>query len=264
MDLLDIEREALKDSIIHRIDGRIKIVSFLLIVLFAVFIGRSGDLVFAHRMKGLGVLEIYLLAILLAAGLSKSLFLKRVVLILPFGGAVVVLKPFVEEGSPVYTFPLGITVTHEGVLEGILLLSIMIVSISSVVILSSTTTVQKLVDSLRKIGAPKEIALLFGMTLRYLFLYFDTFQKITEAQKTRCFSIRNKRVELKFILEQIGYTVAMLFIRSYTQGLNIYQSMSSRGYNPDSALVSGKSKITFLDISFLGLTILAVGSALLL
>lgn len=264
MDLLDIEREASRDSIIHRIDGRIKIVSFLLIVLFAVFIGRSGEFVFAHRMSGLGVLEIYLLAILLVAGLNKSLFLKRVVLILPFGGAIVAFKPFIEDGSPIFTFPLGITVTYEGVLGSILLLSIMIVSISSIVLLSSTTTVQALADSLRRMGAPRELALLFGMTLRYLFLYFDTFQKITEAQKTRCFSIRNRRAKTKVILEQIGYTIAMLFIRSYKQGLNIYQSMSSRGYNPDSALKLNKNKITFLDISFLGLTILAVGSALLL
>lgn len=264
MDLLDIEREASKGSIIHKIDGRIKVISFLLIVLFAVFIGRSGDIVFANRMRGLGVLEIYLLAILLVAGLDKSLFLKRVALILPFGGAVVALKPFIEAGTPIFTFPLGITVTYEGILESGLLLSIMIVSISSIVLLSSTTTVQALVDSLRKMGAPRELALLFGMTLRYLFLYFDTFQKIAEAQKTRCFRIRNRRVRSRIILEQIGYTITMLFIRSYKQGLNIYQSMASRGYNPDSALMLSKNKITFLDMSFLGLTILAVGSALLL
>jgi cobalt/nickel transport system permease protein len=138
----------------------------------------------------------------------------------------------------------------------------MIVSISSVVLLSSTTTVPKLVDSLRRLGAPKELALLFGMTLRYLFLYFGTFKRIKEAQKTRCFEIRNKRVKPRFILEQIGYTITMLFIRSYRQGLGIHQSMASRGYNPDSSLISTRSKITFLDVSFLGLTILAIGLSL--
>jgi cobalt/nickel transport system permease protein len=264
MELLDIEREALKDSIIHKIDARVKVVSFILIVLFAVFIGRSGESLFVHRMMGLGMLEIYLLAILFVAGLNKSLFLKRVALILPFGGGIVALKPFIEDGTILYALPLGITVTYEGILESVLLLSIMLVSISSVVVLSSTTTVQKLVESLRKMGAPNEVALLFGMTLRYIFLYFDVFQKIAEAQKTRCFSIRNKRVKLRFILKQIGYTIAMLFIRSYEQGLNIYQSMSSRGYSPDSTLVSSESKITPRDVSFAALTIFVAFSALLL
>ena len=264
MELLDIERETLKNSSIHNLDGRIKVFSFLLIVLFAVFIGRSGESLFVHRMRGLGMLEIYLLAILFAAGLNKSLFLKRVALILPFGGGVVALKPFVEDGTILYTLPLGITVTHEGIIEGVLLLSIMVVSISSVVVLSSTTTIQRLIDSLRRMGAPNEVALLFGMTLRYIFLYFEVFQKITEAQKTRCFSIRNKRVKPRFILEQIGYTVAMLFIRSYEQGLNIYQSMSSRGYSPDSTLRSGESRITPRDVSFAALTVFVAFSALLL
>jgi len=264
MGLLDIEKEASGSSAVHRLDGRVKVISFVLIVLSAVIVGRSGEWAFVHRIKGLAFLEIYLLAILFLARVDKFLFLKRVALILPFGGAIAFLKPFVEEGSPIYTFPLGITATYEGLLEGALLSSIMIVSTSSVVLLSSTTTVPKLVDSLRRLGMPKELALLFGMTLRYLFLYFETFQRITEAQKTRCFNIRNRRVKLGFILEQIGYTITMLFIMSYRQGLSIHQSMASRGYNPDSSLVSAKSKITFLDAPFLALTILVVGSVLLL
>jgi cobalt/nickel transport system permease protein len=255
MDLLDIEREALKESPIHRLDGRVKIISFLLIVLFAVFIGRSGQGTFGQRMEALAVLEAYLLIVLVGGGLSPSLFVKRVLLILPFGGAIALLKPFIQGGTPLYTLPLGITMSLEGVREGTLILSVMVVSVSSMVILSSTTTVQELVNSSRRMGLPKELALLFAMTLRYLFYYFETFQRIADAQRTRCFSIRNRRVSPRFILEQLGYTAAMIFVRSYLQGARVYESMLARGYNPDSAVPSRGKGIILRDATFLFLTL---------
>jgi cobalt/nickel transport system permease protein len=262
MELLNIEQEAVKDSPIHRLDGRIKVLSLIFLVLSAVYIGRSSGQPLMSRLISLGALEFYLLAILFAAKLNKYLFLRRMLLILPFGGFIALLKPFVEEGKPLYTFPGGVTVTFEGVAEGALLLSIMIVSISSILLLSSTTPIPRLISSLRRIGFPQELALLFGMTLRYLFLYIETFHKITDAQKTRCFRIRNRRVRTRFILEQLGYTVLMIFIRSYQQGLNIYQSMSSRGYHPNSTLPLGKSKVSGRDISFALITCIMIGFAL--
>jgi|Deesub1362A_J573_1020465.scaffolds.fasta_scaffold00023_200 cobalt/nickel transport system permease protein len=262
MELLDLEREASRDSTIHRIDSKIKVISFLLLVFSAVFIGRSISSDFLSRIISLAVLEAYLLVIVSLARLDKSLFLKRVLMILPFGGTVAVLKPFVEEGVPIYTFPLGITVTYEGISEAILLLFIMVVSISSIVVLSSTTTIQGLINSMKKIGFPKELALLFGMTLRYIFLYGETLQKILDAQRSRCFSIRNRRVKLRYILEQLGYTVMMLFIRSYEHGLKIYQSMISRCYTSDSTLLLSQRGVTSKDILFAIVNISVIGSAI--
>ncbi|NOZ76167.1 MAG: cobalt ECF transporter T component CbiQ [Euryarchaeota archaeon] len=264
MELFDIEREALKDSPVHRLDGRVKIVSFLLVVLIAVFIGRSGQGGFAQRMEALALLEAFILAVLVAGGLSPSLFVKRVLLILPFGGAIALLKPFIEGGTPLYVLPLGLTVSLEGVREGALILSVMVVSVSSMVVLSSTTTVQELVNSSRRMGLPRELALLFAMALRYLFHYYEVFKRIADAQRTRCFSIRNRRVGPRFILEQLGYTAAMIFVMSYLQGTRVYESMLARGYNPDSAVPSRGRGIALRDAAFISLTLAVAGFALLI
>ena len=68
-----------QDSIIHNLEGRVKLVAILLIILFAVF---------SDRLIVPIVLEVFLLIVMYLAKLSFKESFKRVLLLLPFGGGI--------------------------------------------------------------------------------------------------------------------------------------------------------------------------------
>ena len=253
--LTEIERESYRKSPVHRIDGRVKIIIILLIIVYAVSLPRME----ISNFPKLALLEVYLAALMLAAGLEPSYLAFRFVIALPFGVGIAVLQPFLKQPfvtdfTVLYTLPFGLEATREGTLFGFMLLAKFLVCITAVILLSSTASMGELVSSARRLGLPRELALLFTMMVRYLFVFWHMLGRIRTAQKTRCFNIWNKKVPRKWTLQQVGYTISSLFIRSYEQGERTYQSMLCRGYNADAHLYVGKKNIAASDILFLALT----------
>lgn len=257
-----LERETYKRSPVHRLDGRIKILITLVIIVYAVALARADALDFPK----LGLLEAYLIALMLIAGLEFSYIALRFAIVLPFGFGIAAFQPFLKQPffddfTVLYTLPLGLEITREGVLFGAIILAKFIVCVTAIILLSSTTSMSELVASARRLGMPREFALLFTVMVRYLFVFWMMMGRIRTAQKTRCFDIWNKKVQRKWILEQMGYTISSLFIRSYEQGERTYQSMLCRGYNADAHIYVGKKSIRATDVFVLALTIGIIGTA---
>lgn len=252
----DIERETYRKSPVHRLDGRIKIVLTLLVVLYAVSLPRVEN---SNFIK-LGLLELYLISIMIFAGLNLSYLALRFAMALPFGLGIAVIQPFFKQSffaefTVIYSLPFGLEITNEGLLFGMVLFAKFLVCVSAVILLSSTTPMNELVASARRLGLPREIALLFTMMVRYLFVFWNMLGRIRTAQKTRCFNLWNKKVPRKWTLEQVGYTISSLFIRSYEQGERTYQSMLCRGYNADVPVYIGKKSMKLPDFFVILFTI---------
>lgn len=243
-----IEKEVYKDSVVHKLDGRIKIIMALGMIIYAVTVPDVISLL---------LLESYLFILVFLSRLSLLYVMTRILLILPFGGIIALFQPFIRSGIVLYSLPFGLTITYEGILFGLLLFFKLIVCVTAIILLSSTTPMQELVSSARRLGLPREFALLLGLMTRYLFVFYDVFQRIRVAQKTRCFSVRSK--SYKWVLEQIGYTIGTLFIRAYEQGEKVYLSMLSRGYNPDSQMYVSEKRIGAQDVVAMTMTLLVIG-----
>ncbi len=241
-----IEQEANKKSILHNLDGRIKIILTVGIILYAVY---STDLMVLLLM------EVYLIVLILLSKISIPHAFKRIILIIPLGGFIALFQPFIRPGEIIYTLPLGITITYEGTIFGILLLSRLIVCITAIVLLSSITPMQELINSTRKLGMPRELSMILSLMIRYIFMFYDELIKIRNAQKTRNFDIWNKKTAYMWRLKQISYTIMMMFLRSYEQGEKVYFSMLSRGYSDKSNLYNRNKKIGSKDFIFIIATI---------
>ncbi|HJH32497.1 MAG TPA: cobalt ECF transporter T component CbiQ [Methanosarcinaceae archaeon] len=255
--LTDIERESYKDSTIHRLDGRIKILVVFTVILYAVALPRIHELNFTR----LAFIELYLIAILMLAKLNPMYVLLRFIAALPFGAGIAVLQPFIRQPFiesftqyPV-SLPFGLTMTYEGMEFGAMLLAKFIVCITSIILLSSTTQMKDMVESARRLGLPEEFTLLLTMMIRYLFIFWAMLKRINTAQKARLFSIWNKNVSRRWILEQIAHSISSLFLRSYEQGERTYISMLCRGYSNTQQLYRSKKKLGRMDIIFFVVTI---------
>lgn len=258
--LTDIEREAYKDSPIHRMDGRIKILVALSIIIYAVSLPRIHE----HNLIRLSFLEAYLIALMILANLNPIYTVLRFIAVLPFGLGIAALQPFIRQPFidsftpyPV-SLPFGLTVTYEGLNFGFVLLSKFIVCVTAIILLSSTTKMNDMISAARRLRVPKEMTLLLTMMIRYLFLFWDMLRRVRTAQKTRLFHIRNKKVPRRWTLEQVGNTISMLFIRSYEQGERAYISMLSRGYGSNKNLYVSKKKLGIMDFLFSSLTFGAI------
>ncbi|WMW26191.1 cobalt ECF transporter T component CbiQ [Methanolobus sediminis] len=255
--LTDIEREAYKDSPVHRLDGRTKILALLAIIIFAVSLPRMDEANFTK----LAILELYIVLLMAIAKLNPLYSLLRILSILPFGLAIVLIQPFVRqpfiETFTIYPvdLPLGLTMTYEGITFGIILLAKYIVCITAIVLISSTMKMNDMVSSARRLGMPAEFTLILSMMVRYLFVFWIILKRIRVAQKTRLFYMWNKDVPRKWILEQVAYTISSLFIRSYEQGERTYISMLCRGYSSTNKVYVHKNKIKTSDILFSLITI---------
>ncbi|MTK13306.1 MAG: cobalt ECF transporter T component CbiQ, partial [Clostridiaceae bacterium] len=231
--ILQLETETNKKSPLHAIDGRVKLVLLIFIIVYSVFSTQILVLIF---------LEIYLLILMYISNISFKTSIKRILLLLPFGGVIIAFQPFIHPGIVIWSWAFGIHITDTGLLWAMLLMSRLIVALTSIVILSSISPMQEVVESFRKLGMPREFALIFSLMIRFLFMFFDELNRIMNAQKTRCFDAFNNKLPYTWRMKQLGYTVAMMFLRAFERGETIYMSMASRGYSDKSRLYSDKNR----------------------
>lgn len=251
--LTDIERESYKNSPIHRLDPRIKLLFTLVIIIYVVSLPRIHE----KNIVRLFSIEIYLLLLVLVAGLDLRYFFLRILAILPFGLAIALIQPFLRPSfMETYTpypldLPFGLSITYEGLAFGSTLLAKFMVCITTVVLFSSTTRLRDMVAAADRIGIPKEFTLLLSMMVRYLFLFWAVLKRIRIAQQTRLFDIWNKDAPRRWVIEQVGNSISSIFIRSYEQGERTYISMLCRGYGSGHEKAYYRTKIQTQDIFFL-------------
>ena len=245
---LNLDELASKDSPIHNLDGRVKLISVLLVIVISAF---SNNLFIPI------ILEIFLLIVISVAKLSYIDSFKRIAMLLPFGGAIIIFQPFIHPGNILWSYS-WLTVTDVGLNWAILLLVRIIVSLTAIVILSSTSPMQQIVTSLRRLKMPKDLAMILSIMVRFLFVFVDELAAIRRSQKSRNFHIHSKLTPYKWRVKQVGYTVAMMFVKSYEQGERVYKSMVSRGFSDKSDLYNEKSSLEKSDYIYIFMILIII------
>ncbi|MBP2132887.1 cobalt/nickel transport system permease protein [Methanomicrobium sp. W14] len=254
-EIYSIERQAMGKSPVHSLDARIKIILAFSAIIAMVAYPYTTDVIIP------GVLFLIFFTVLwLFSGISISSYLKRVVLILPFGFFIIFFQIFFENShyttfTPLVTLPLNIHIYAESVEFAYILFIKFIVCISFIILLSSTTTMQDLLTGARRLGLPSEFALVIGLMIRYLFVFADILGKMKNVFDTRFFNAFDRNLPYKYRLKTIAYAVGTMFIRSYEQGERTYLSMLCRGYSKDSYLHVGTKKLTNKEIFFLSFSL---------
>ena len=224
--LMEQELLSSKDSVLHNVDSRIKLIVLILTILFAVTTTNYTILL---------ILEIYLIILLIISRIPLKQAFIKVLIILPFGLFIALFQPFIQPGDVLYSLPFGINVTLQGLQFAQLLLSRLVISVTSIVLFSFITPMQSIAEAFRRLHMPNEFAMIFSLFVRFIFLFYDEFESIRQAQSSRCFGLTNK-TPYKWKVKQYGYLFLMMFIRSYEQGESVYNSMASRGYSASSTI----------------------------
>jgi cobalt/nickel transport system permease protein len=257
-ELFYIEKSAYRDSFIHNLDARVKIIGMIALIIAMVAIPYS-PMVFT-----IGAIFLVFLGVLWAgSSLPWQIYAKRLLMVLPFGLFIILFQIFFT--NRYYTvfhviadLPFGIHIYAESVQFAGILLVKFVVCTSAIILLSSTTKLHDMLEGAGRMGLPPEFALTFGMMIRYLFVFGYIYRKINESLATRCFDPFNSALSYRYRMKQIGYTVGTIFIRSYEQGERVYTSMLCRGYGKDSHIFITKKPLQSSEWTFLSVCLVFV------
>lgn len=216
------------DSIIHRLDARVKMLITLLFVI-AIFFIKSY---FGFMLTAVILIGIVLLAKLPMMSVLKSI--KGVMFIILFTA---ILNLFlIKKGEVLWSWKI-FTITKDGVHTTIKMVLRLVLLISGASLLSLTTTPVALADGVESLMSPlklikvpvRDIAMIMSIALRFIPTLFEETNKIISAQKARgaSFDTGGLFARAKAMLP----VLIPLFVNSFRRADELAFAMDARCYN---------------------------------
>lgn len=235
------------DSLFHRLDARVKLISAFALIFGIVAINHWQI-----------PISIFILCFLLIPMPIKT-YLNRLRSPLMIATVVFIVVLFTYSGSyQVWNF-VGIPIYQESIDFAILLFSRIIAAVSVLNLFIAVTPITDVMDAMQWFRIPKVIVDLTAMMLRYIHLLSKESAIIYKAQQSRCGY--SKHLKYREKIRQYSTIASVLLIRAFNRGEKIHNAMLSRGYNLESTLTQYKplSNKDFFIIAFM-----LIGTILLL
>lgn len=241
------------DSVIHRLDPRIKVIAMLL-GLISIFINAGW---IGYGCIALAVIFVALLSKLKLDFLWSSM--KPMLMMLLF---LLVLNCLtLKTGTPLLTIGTFI-IYSDAVFQTFyiatrLVLMIMITTILTVSTkpLDLTLAIEDLLSPFQRFGVPSHIiAMLISIALRFIPDLIEETQRIIKAQESRGVDLNEGTIKEKIMA--ILSLIVPLFVSAFNRAEDLAFAMEARGYVPTAKRTRYKVlKIRFTDIFFLGCVI---------
>ena len=216
------------DSIIHRLDARVKMLITLLFVI-AIFFIKSY---FGFMLTAVVLIGIVLLAKLPMMSVLKSV--KGVMFIILFTA---ILNLFlIKKGEVLWSWKI-FTITKDGVHTTIKMVLRLVLLISGASLLSLTTTPVALADGVESLMSPlklikvpvRDIAMITSIALRFIPTLFEETNKIISAQKARGASFDTGGIFAR--AKAMLPVLIPLFVNSFRRADELAFAMDARCYN---------------------------------
>ena len=204
------------NSLLHRLDPRVKIVA---VFLFSVFVAIS------ERFLVLTSALVAAFAIVLLARIGVKEVVRRLVPVNFFILFLWLFLPFTVKGQPV--FSLGpLLATYEGLLYAIQISLKSNAIVIALVALIVSTPILTLGHAMHELRIPEKIVHLFLFTYRYIFVIHREFQRLMNAIRVRGFRPGTNMHTYK----TFAYLVGMLLVRSSERAERVHDAMQCRGF----------------------------------
>ena len=217
------EEYALRDGFLQALDPRIKVISFALFFITAIFLKRAQLLIFLYLIC---------LALVVLSKLNLGYFIKRTWIFIPLFSLFIAIPAIFNIFSPGKTiavinlFCWRLEITREGLQAAGMFVLRVLVCVSYAVILSLTTRHTALLRVLRIFRIPQVFIMTLGMCYRYIYLFVGIIEDTYLSIKSRTGGALHYKKGQKIV----AWNIAYLWQRSYGLSLQVYNAMLSRGY----------------------------------
>lgn len=213
-----------RQSPLHRMDARFKVVLTLLFVLSCLILPDAAWLGFSLSWLLIVFLSIF-------SHLGVGYIFKRSFIALPFALAAVTVI-FNMPGQTLFTLALGpwvLTASDAGLIRFASILIRSWLSVQMAILLVATTPFPEIIHALRHVHVPKLIVAVVSFMYRYLFVLADESMRLLRAREARSAGGRAGG-SLRWRARVAGNMVGQLFLRSYERSERVYNAMLARGY----------------------------------
>lgn len=210
------ETFAFGDSLIHRLDPRLRVVFALLFSVLTAILNQFPAVFFA---LGLAVSLIGLSRLPMRKVLARLVLVNGLVLF------IWLVLPWSYEGTPLLEIgPLVISS------EGLRLCALITLKSNAIILaliaLISTMPVATLGYALHHLRLPDKLVYLLLMTYRYIFVIETEYRQLARAAQVRCFEPGTNLHTYK----TYAYLLGMLFVRASARAQRVHQAMVCRGF----------------------------------
>ncbi|MCY2993551.1 MAG: cobalt ECF transporter T component CbiQ [Planctomycetota bacterium] len=214
-----IDRFAMGDSPIHRLDARAKLVAVLGYTVALISFDR-------YAVADLAPLAVLPLTLLWFADVPVWFALRRVLILSPFILMLVLMSPLYDRDLQAVTFgPWRYTVSG-GWLTAANIAGKFAGGVLALTALMCTTRFALLLEALRRLGLPHVVVLQLGFLYRYIFVLIDEAMRVRRARDFRGAALAS----LGRRLAATGGVVGTLFIRTLDRSQRVQLAMAARGY----------------------------------
>jgi len=216
-----------KDSLIHRLDPRIKVILSVAFIFSNAFLPDGSWLAFS-------VAWLFLLIVNDASHLGLGFSFKRSFVILPFV-VVAISAVFSPLGEPLADWSVGsihLVPTDFGVIRFLSILIRSWLSVQIAILLVASTQFPDLIHAFEHLRIPRVITTIVAFLYRYLFVLTDETFRLLRARDARSAGVPDQKHggSLKWRAGVIGSMAGQLFLRSYERSDRIHNAMLARGY----------------------------------
>ena len=246
-----------ENSIIHRLDPRVKLFGTLvfIVMLFVV-----------NNFIGFGLMAIYLFAIVKCSKIPFRKVLKGVKGIIIILILSALLNMFFTPGKEIHWWIF--TITYEGLIRSAYLVIRLVLLVLSTSVMTLTTKPNDLADGLeRSLGFLKvikvpvhEIAMIMSLALRFIPTLMDETERIKKAQMARGADFESGNIFKR--AKSLIPILIPLFVSSIKRAVNLAQAMEARCYNGGNRTKLNPLKYKKCDaISYVGCLVI-IGSVI--
>lgn len=242
------------DSVVHKLDPRMKIMAMFLL-LVAVFIPAG--------YYGYGALGFFIVAVLLIAKLKLNFIfsaMKPMLFMLVF---LLVINILVLRTGYVLFSIFGFTVYSDAIFQTLYITFRLALMIMITTALTATTkpldltlAIEDLLAPLKRFGVPAhEIAMMISIALRFIPTLIEETERIMKAQASRGVDLKEGKFKEKIMA--ILSLIVPLFVSSFQRAEDLADAMEARGYVPSAKRTRYKQlKRTFKDYVMIAIVLL--------
>jgi len=217
-----------KESFIHRLDPRVKVVVTIAFIVSNALLPDGAWMAFVFAW-------LFLLAANIFSRLGVAYTFKRSLVALPFA-LIAITVLFSIPGKALFTFQLftsNLTVTDAGLLRFVSIIIRSWLSVQIALLLVATTRFPDLIHAFEHLRVPAILTTIIAFLYRYLFVLTDEVFRLLRARESRSAGSTGKRSGggVLWRAKVAGNMAGQLFLRSYERSDRIYNAMLSRGYS---------------------------------
>jgi cobalt/nickel transport system permease protein len=215
VDLGLLDALAGRDSSIHRLDPRVKVLTAAAFVLCVVSYDK-------YVIAAMLPFALFLSLITGLAGVPAGLILKRLALAAPFAVLLGLFNPFFDRQILLHLGPVAVSGGWVSFLSILLRFGL---TVGAMLLLIAVTGFNGVCMALEKMGMPKILAVQLLLLYRYIFVLADEGQRMHRARALRSFDGRGTGITV------YGHLVGGLLLRTLDRAQRVHLAMLCRGFD---------------------------------